>query len=324
MERITKIEDVVLEVVVSPEFARDQTGFAASLSGLYRSDDGGQTWISTVPAEEAVSVFAVALSPEYGRDQRLFAGLEGGVLRSWDGGQSWAAAVLPVPPPQVLTLAVSPAFAKDSAVFAGTAEDGVFRSDDGGVSWTSSNFGLLDRNVLCLVISPQFESDDTLFVGAESGVYKSTNGGRAWRGVDFPIEAAPVLNLAVSPRFASDGLLYAATDASGLLTSADGGQSWTPIQADPLRSATIPLSREEGRKRAINAIALSPAFPTEPDILVAAQEELFISRDQGRTWTVRSSIGGVLTLAAPYGFAEAAPLLVGLAEGGVRWVNREA
>ncbi len=323
MERITQIEDVVLEVVVSPEFARDQTCLAASLSGLYRSNDGGQTWKSSVPAEEVVSVFAVALSPEYGRDQRLFAGLEGGVLRSWDGGQSWAAAVLPLPPPQVLTLAVSPAFAKDSAVFAGTAEDGVFRSNDGGVSWTSSNFGLLDRNVLCLVISPQFESDDTLFVGTESGVYKSTNGGRAWRGVDFPIEAAPVLNLAVSPHFASDGLLYAATDASGLLASADGGQSWTPIQADPLSSATRPFSRAEGRKRTINAIALSPAFPTEPDILVATQEGLFISRDQGRTWTVRSSIGGVLALAAPYGFAEAAPLLVGLAEGGVRWVNRE-
>ncbi len=321
MEPITRLGDTVLEVVVSPDFAHDRTCFAAGLSGLYRSIDGGQTWISTVPAEEVVSVFAVALSPEYGRDQRLYAGLEGGVLRSWDGGHSWAAAVLPVPPPQVLCLAVSPAFAKDSALYAGTAEDGVFRSNDGGVSWTSSNFGLLDRNVLCLVISPQFERDDTIFVGTESGVYMSANGGRAWRGVDFPIEAAPVLDLAISPDFANDGLLYAATDASGLLASDDRGRSWTQVQADLPPSTTGAGSREKGTSQAINAIALSPDFPRDPGILVAAQEGLFISRDRGRSWSDRAPAGGVLTLAAPDGVADRSPLLVGTAESGVRWVD---
>lgn len=321
MKPISWIEDVVLDVAVSPEFARDRICFAASLSGLYCSDDGGQTWVSTVPAEEAVSVFTAGLSPEFGRDRRLFAGLEGGVLRSWDGGQNWAAAVLPLPPPQVLCLVVSPAFAKDSTVFAGAAEDGVFRSNDGGVSWTSSNFGLLDRNVLCLVISPQFECDDTLFVGVDSGVYRSTNGGRAWRGVDFPVEAGPVLDLAISPDFAVDGLLYAGTDASGLLASADRGDSWARVQDDMLSSATGRVSPGDGRHQAINAIALSPDFPRQPDILVAAQEGLYISRDQGRSWSVRAPTAGVLTLAAPYGFSERSPLLVGLAEGGVKWVD---
>ena len=321
MERITRLGDTVLEVVVSPDFAHDRTCFASGLSGLYRSDDGGQTWMSTVPAEEAVSVFTAGLSPEFERDHRLFAGLEGGVLRSWDGGKNWAAAVLPLPPPQVLCLVVSPAFAKDSTVFAGTAEDGVFRSNDGGVSWTSSNFGLLDRNVLCLVISPQFECDDTLFVGVESGVYRSTNGGRAWRGVDFPVEAGPVLDLAISPDFAVDGLLYAGTDASGLLASADRGDSWAQVQADMLSSATGRGSTGDARHQAINAIALSPDFPRQPDILVAAQEGLYISRDQGRSWSVRAPTAGVLTLAAPYGLSEQSPLLVGLAEGGVTWVD---
>ncbi len=321
MQPMTRLDDVILEIAVSPGFAHDQTCFAAGLSGLYRSEDRGQTWLSTVPADEDVSVFAVALAPDYGRDKKLFAGLEGGVLRSWDGGQDWAAAVLPLPPPQVLCLAVSPAFAKDSTVFAGTAEDGVFRSNDGGVSWTSSNFGLLDRNVLCLVISPQFDCDDTLYVGVESGVYRSTNGGRAWRAVDFPVEAAPVLDLAISSDFAVDGLLYAGTDASGLLASADRGDTWAHVQADMLSSATGRVSPERGPHQAINAIALSPDFPRQPDILVAAQEGLYISRDQGRSWSVRAPTAGVLTMAAPYGFSERSPLLVGSAEDGVKWVE---
>ena len=64
-----------------------------------------------------------------------------------------------------------------------------------------------------------------------------------------------------------------------------------------------------------------PTFLSQPDILVAAQEGLYISRDQGRSWSVRAPTEGVLSLAAPHGFSERSPLLVGLAEGGVKWVD---
>lgn len=321
MQPMTRLDDVILQIAISPDFGRDQTCFAAGLSGLYRSKDRGRTWLSTVPADEVVSVFAVALAPDYGPAGRLFAGLEGGVLRSCDGGDSWAAALLPLPPPQVLSIALSPAFNRDGLLFAATAEDGVFRSDDGGASWTSSNFGLLDRNLLCLALSPQFENDGTIFVGAESGVYQSANRGRAWRSAGFPPEAAPVLDLAVSPDFARDGLLYAATDASGLLSSSDRGQSWNQLPIDLLPAAGAPGPQQRDPKRAVNAIALSPGFPRVPEILVAAQKGLFISRDRGRSWSVRTPVDGALSLAAPAGFADGSPLLVALAEGGVKWVD---
>lgn len=321
MQPMTRLDDVILDVAVSPDFAHDQTCFAAGLSGLFRSEDRCQTWLSTVPADEDVSVFAVSLAPDFGRDRRLFAGLEGGLLRSEDGGNSWAAALLPLPPPQVLSIALSPAFSRDGLLFAGTAEDGVFRSDDGGDSWKSSNFGLLDRNVLCLEISPQFEADSTIFIGAESGVYVSRNGGRAWRSAGFPVDAAAVLDLAVSPNFAHDGLLFAATAASGLLSSSDYGHNWRRVPIDLLPQSTNPDSEETDPSCAINAIALSPDFASQPEILVAAQKGLFISRDLGRSWSVRAPVGGVLSLAAPDGFDDGSPLLVGMSEGGVSWVD---
>ena len=108
-----------------------------------------------------------------------------------------------------------------------------------------------------------------------------------------------MLNLAVSPLFAADGLLYAGTDASGLFVSADGGQSWNRVEADPLSEDSRPAWREQGGKRSINAVVLSPAFPTEPDILVAAQEGLFIAREHGRTWAVRSPISGCVDPGGP-------------------------
>ena len=61
---------------VSPDFERDGLCFAASSSGLYRSEDGGQTWQSAYDAlslTTAVLTTAVAVSPDFSIDRSLFA-----------------------------------------------------------------------------------------------------------------------------------------------------------------------------------------------------------------------------------------------------------
>src|SRR3954469_11216076 len=143
---MTQIDAAVLSIAVSTAFERDQTCFAASLAGLYRSDDGGQTWRSMVQSEERVAIMAVAMSPEYARDRTVFAGLSGGVMRSWNAGETWSASVLPAPPPTVTTVVLSPAYAQNGTLFAGSDADGIFRSADRGASWEAWNFGLLDRS----------------------------------------------------------------------------------------------------------------------------------------------------------------------------------
>ena len=199
----TLATDLVYALAASPTFADDGLCFAACLSGLRRSTDGGHTWhnaYASLALQAPLSATSVAFSPDFGEDRTVFAGALGGVLRSHDGGQSWVVAGLPAPPPFVTGLVVSPHFREDGLLFAGTMEDGVLRSWDRGISWAAWNFGLLDLNVLALAISPGFGEDETLFVGVESGVFRSTNGGRAWRETAFPMECAPVLSLALSPR----------------------------------------------------------------------------------------------------------------------------
>jgi photosystem II stability/assembly factor-like uncharacterized protein len=308
------MQDVVYSLAVSPEFAEDQLCFAARQSGLYRSEDGGATWSAAYDSLELnapLATVAVVVSPTFKSDRSVFAGVSGGVMRSVDGGQSWSAALLPSPPPLVSTLAVSPNFARDGVVLAGMVEDGVFRSADRGSRWARWNFGLLDLNVFCMVISPDFANDETLFVGTESGIFRSTNGGRAWREVDFPTEFAPVLSLAVSPDYTDDddgGVLFAGTELCGLFRSEDRGYTWTRLGKHAVADA-------------VNGILLSPEFSARPDVLAVLNTALLVSRDGGQSWADwragQAFEHGLTCAAAPQGLDPGAPLLVGLAEGGV-------
>jgi hypothetical protein len=253
----TSIQDITYTLAASPDYARDGVCFAACGSGLYRSEDGGETWQDAYAALELVAPMAtmsVALSPNYQTDRAVFAGVVGGILRSFDAGRNWLLTELPPPPPVVSALVVSPHYVEDGVVLAASVEDGVFRSGDRGARWAAWNFGLLDFNVFTLVSSPNYAQDETLYVGTETGVFYSTNGGRAWRETDFPLDLAPVLSLALSPNYVADGVILAGTASNGLLRSNDGGRTWDRVGEDVVVDA-------------VNAVLLSPEFPVKPHFL---------------------------------------------------------
>ncbi len=299
------------ELVYALATTRDMTTwFAARGSGLYRSQDDGESWddlYESLDLAEPLPTTSVVLSPDYdGKEHaRLFAGVPGGVLRSVDGGESWFASNLDSPPPAVSALAISPNFVDDGVVLAATTEDGIFRSANHGGHWARWNFGLLDLTVFCMAISPGFSEDETLYAGVESGIFRSTNGGRAWREVDLPVGYEPVLSIGLSPGFPQDGIVFAGTESQGLLVSADYGVGWAQLGQGAVEGA-------------VNAILVSPDFPGRPDLLVLADDVLWLSRDGGLQWTrVEDAPQGISTILAPKGLAVQSPLLVGLLSGDV-------
>jgi photosystem II stability/assembly factor-like uncharacterized protein len=311
MTEETQLQDITYAVAASPNFEQDGICFAPRGSGLYRSEDGGETWqpaYGRLNLESPLPTMAVAISPDFASDRTVFAGVPGGILRSFDGGGAWDVVQFPSPPPVVSALVVSPDYVRDGILLAGTVEDGVFSTSNRGGHWVAWNFGLLDLNTICLAISPGFAGDETLFVGVDSGIFRSTNGGRAWREVDFSPDLAPVLSLALSPGYAEDGILFAGTESHGIYCSEDGGRSWVRLGEEIVRDA-------------VNAILLSPEFPEKADILVMLGDRLLLSRDGGQSWAERGSgveFGeGLTCVAAPQGLEPDAPLLVGLIDGGV-------
>ena len=298
--------DIVYALAASPEFRADGLCFAARSSGLYRSLDGGDTWLDaylSLDLPEALPTLAVGFSPDFASDGTVFAGVPGAVMHSTDGGETWHASLLRDPQPLISDLGISPNFRKDGTLFAGTYEDGVFNSRDRGGRFVAWNFGLLDLNVLCLAVSPSYTDDETLFAGTESGVFCSTNGARAWREVDFPIDLAPVISLCMQPNYRNGGLLLAGTEAHGLQRSLDSGNSWEPL-GDFTASGPV------------NKILCAG----EDGLLVLSGSDLYITRDGGSTWLElermpASQDADISTCLAPGGLGAGQVLLVGLTSG---------
>ncbi len=90
--RLPLQESALNQIAISPNFAIDHTLFAASMNGLWRSDDGGEQWNlltkgMSYPQNAAINVY---LSPFYGRDQTVVYGaFRGGLMISQDGGKTW-------------------------------------------------------------------------------------------------------------------------------------------------------------------------------------------------------------------------------------------
>jgi len=272
----TPSEDFVYNLVLLPFSGNSKKGilFAARPSGLYRSEDQGQTWnlaTQSISLDASFTATSVAVPPGEEDSQVIFAGMAGGILRSNDQGQTWSLADLPSPPPVISTILFSPNYIKDGTILAGTMEDGVLRSTDHGFRWVAWNFGLLDLTIFCMAISPNFAEDETIFAGAETGIFRSTNGGRAWREIQLPIGFEPVLCLAISPGYSTDGTIIAGTESQGLLISKDWGGKWERIASEVFTGA-------------INSILLSAQYPTSPEILVLSEGKLWISKDSGNSW----------------------------------------
>ena len=301
--------DIVYALSLSPTFVQDGIAFAARHSGLYRSVDGGTSWILTYDSLKLTSPLpttAVTLSPNFLSDRTVFAGVHGGVLRSFDGGQTWGIASLSLPPPIISTLIVSPDFANDSMVFAGSMDDGFFCSTDQGHHWRTWNFGLLDLNIICLAVDQDFSHTETIFAGTGSGLFRSRNGGRSWREIDFLSEFAPVLSVALSPTYAHDRTIFVGTESHGLICSQDAGNSWYRLSEDRIRDS-------------VNGITVRQSFPEQPFIAVALPNEAILSRDGGQSWSscLRFDENDQITCLGIADLDERTPLLVGTVNSGV-------
>lgn len=261
-----------------------------------------------------------AIAPHPSNPHILYIGTAGGgAWRSADDGATWA----PIFDRQLSlgigepgALAIDPG--NPDTIYIGTSsridqqpQAGLFKSTDAGASWIRLGSGFpagntgnasqfVYQSVNVIIVDPA--DSNTVYLGSVGGVYQSSDGGLNWtRGNNMGGDARSLALDPSSPPGAR--ILHAGISGRGAFRSSDGGQNWTQIlsSATPaVAAATGPAPK--GFNKVIVALA-PPASPPNPGgvqiLYVTLQGTggapdpvgVFLSTDQGATWTQRAATG---------------------------------
>lgn len=268
----------VLTLALSPNFRTDQTLFIGTrYHGVWRSANGGQTWLASNIGVSNLHITALAVSPNYLADGTVFAGsADGDVFRTTDRGATWERVFGGRITRSVVHLAMSPHYAFDGTIFAATDGEGLFVSRDRGNSWAASNAGITNRVLHAVAISPDYALDRTVFIAAWDAVFMSTDGGTTWTAALNRLTDG-IVTLAMSPNYRQDRTIYFARRTCNaddvVWRSTDGGQRWTPLRSNPGWCTT-------------RAMALAPDFEFSRTLFIVEEwGGIFRSTDAGISWT---------------------------------------
>ena len=196
-------------------------------TSLWRSDDGGDTWIQLSTPWGASSISGLTFSPEFAQDGTLWVLAEGGLYRSIDQGTLWTHVLeLLRSNPQFLF----PSGYRDQGEMFVLQNGNLYHSADQGQTWR-----LLDQtpwgsgDIVRLFASPVFDQDRTLLAWLRSGlVYRSSDGGDSWDDSSRGIPPGDITNVLFSPAYATDGTVYLLTQDGGIYRQVRSGP-WHPI-----------------------------------------------------------------------------------------------
>jgi len=236
--------------------------FGAVAGGVWKTANGGLTWMPLTDKTGIMSVGAIAVAPSdpnviyVGTGESCIRGnisYGDGIYKSLDGGKSWThvgledtqhiakIVVHPQNPDIVFVAALGHAYGSNEM-------RGVFRSNDGGKTWQRVLFKDNRTGAIDLVFDPNnphilfaalWEAQRTPWGmtsgGPGSGLYRSGDDGATWKRLDGHGLPSGVLGrIGVSVSGADGNRVYAIIEAEkgGIYRSEDAGESWKLINPD--------------------------------------------------------------------------------------------
>lgn len=277
--------------------------------GLFRSDDGGASWVEPlpdgIPRGWRNTTYWVEFDPKVrGRMWAAMSGTHdlprpkmwrtaspdnyrGGIMRSDDGGLTWTPQTNGMPQTAATHVLLDPASPVNARVlYAAGFGRGVYKSSDGGATWTLKNRGLPEKQPFAwrLTLSPdrslylvlaRRSEDGSYGNEADGGLYRSTDGAETWQRIALPEGLNGPNGLSVDPGDAKR--LY--LSAWGRRTEAGAVMGGIWLSADAGRS----WRNVHGRDQHVYDVTVDPR---NPKILYACgfESSAWRSADRGLTW----------------------------------------
>jgi hypothetical protein len=254
--------DLTLAAALSPDYAADRTLFAGGYRrdyagvGVWRSEDGGDSWQPGWDGLEHLRVYRVEPSPRFAEDATLlaysrYADVSAGqtgvsIARSTDGGLTWTRLMtasyenlLPAPltwlPPDPERTGASelPVRKLDYA--------DPFQYTTGAGRWITATAGLGANTYLrALLAAPGWPATPDIYAVTNAALLRTPDGGATWQRWDDPRMAGrssenEVTAAAITPRLPDGGYRLVVGTANGELWVLDPAQlQWTAVFSDQL------------------------------------------------------------------------------------------
>ena len=297
-------------LAVDPTTA-DTVFAGTAANGIYKSTDGGATWVHSSSGLDFLDVQTIAIDPA--DTTRIYAGTNGGgIFRSIDGGDTWEAineARNPASNNDLINLNVySISFDPNNTtrMFAGTfgnAYVSTSREAD-AVIWDAQGIGRgLTYNAVYAIASDPANSGEHYVGTFSGGAFGSSDAFISWANINSGLTTLNVRSML----FSTTGDLLAGTQEGGFFIGTVTNPSnvnWVASNAGLASEATI------------NAIAQSA---TNSNVLyLATHNNVYRSSDGGATWgTVGAALSGlrILSLAIDYNTAPSETIYVGTPQG---------
>ena len=260
----------VQSLAVSPAFADEGFVLAGTeRDGLFRSDDGGQTW-KPVSAFPEPCVTSLAFAPRVGAHHIVAAGTAAGVAISRDGGTTWTLEASELGP--ILSIAFA-AGANGLAILAGTVSAGIARRALDGNAWTPANQGLAGRATVDLAASTAFGPVPLLVVASlDAGIMLSHDAGDTWASGHGGLSDLAASSVAIV-RTTDGQPSVMATFAGGVFRSEALDSGWRPVDVG---------AKTQARPSVLSMTGDSASGSST--ILAAGSGCLSLSYDGGETW----------------------------------------
>jgi photosystem II stability/assembly factor-like uncharacterized protein len=232
----------------------------AAGGGVWKTADGGNTWLPLTDTQPTLSMGAIAIAPS--NPSVIYAGTGeannsgdsnhgAGILVSNDGGASWM--LSPGPPGTFDSLrmttsqiAVDPvdssvAYAAMSSFFINNA--GIYKTNDGGISWSNTTMFAAFYPWSAVAIDPKnpqvlYGAIGSYFGSVANGVYKSTDAGNSWTLLSNGPTGSSAGRIALAVAPSNSQVLYVVAAAAypqpglyKMMRSDDGGSTFTDVTA---------------------------------------------------------------------------------------------
>ncbi len=264
---------------VAVDASKPDTIYAAtSGGGVWRSEDGGQTWM--LPGDGMVSRGVEWIEVDPSNPATLWAGVDNsggsGFWRSPDRGKTWASVKVD-PTSSAVGQRIAFAASKPGVIFV-PSTNLHYRSADGGKTWQS--FRVPGQDAYAFAVDPKNPS--VLWAGgrgSEHHLSRSQDGGKTWKALGEGLPQNSIKKLRVTT--GNPMALYAVIGFGNLFRSTDGGATWNELELG---------------LRGTDELFDLQIDPQDPKSLLAATKSgLKASVDRGDTWRdVGEGTGGYL------------------------------